>query len=235
MALTSSNVQKFVEENNIVYPVGIGGPNARNYGVKGIPAVYLIAPSGKVVWEGHTNGLTDARIEEQLQKVVLFPQRDWPGKVSSPAKLAKKGKLGDAWRKLEKLSDLEGDEAEAADALRKYIDGQASMVLDNVDSLIGDEDYYGANNELNKHKKSFKGHPAEEKIKSTLDDFGKTDAIQKSIKAGKYFAIGQELQARKEIKSALGAYMKAAKVGEGTKVGERAQAKVENLQAELGF
>ena len=40
LALTNSNVDKFVEENKINYPVGVGGPNSGNYGVTGIPQVY---------------------------------------------------------------------------------------------------------------------------------------------------------------------------------------------------
>ncbi len=61
-------VKEFVKENKMTFPVGIddGDKTMTTYGIRGIPAAFLIDRTGKVVWEGHTMKLTEKEVERAL-------------------------------------------------------------------------------------------------------------------------------------------------------------------------
>jgi tetratricopeptide (TPR) repeat protein len=230
VALTRSVTDKFMQDHKITYPVGVGGSTAGAYGVSGIPQVYLIAGDGKVVWEGHTSGLSDQMIEDELAKLVAFPKRDeWPRKVSPAASAAEGGKLGDAWKKLERLRDLEGDDAEAAETLRAYIAKKSEAMLRSANELADDQDYYGATRELEAAKRMLKGHPSYDEVSERLKAFKKDRDIQKAVKAGALLEQGQALEAKKDYRRAFAAYAQAARVGEGTKAGDAARKRAEAI------
>ncbi|GIW71049.1 MAG: hypothetical protein KatS3mg102_0591 [Planctomycetota bacterium] len=234
-ALTQSATDSFLKEHKIAYPVGIGGGSFAAYGVTGIPQVYLVGPDGRVVWEGHTSGLTEALIEQHLQQVVVFPEREqWPRVLEPAARAAQAGRLGEAWRKLERLGELQGEEAEAQAALRSYIERKAEAVRRAVEAAVAEGDYYAAQAELRAHERAFQGHPFGEQIEERLRAFKRDPEIQKAIRAGALFEQAQALEAQGDLRRALGYYAQAAKVGEGTKAGARARERAEALAAKLG-
>jgi len=49
----SAKIEAFVKEHGIDYPIGTGSDTFRDYGVKGIPNVFIIDGEGRVVWSGH--------------------------------------------------------------------------------------------------------------------------------------------------------------------------------------
>jgi len=64
-----ATVEPFARQMQMTYAVGGGSSSSREYGVRGIPRVFVVDPSGQVVWEGHPMGGLDQAIEEQLKKM----------------------------------------------------------------------------------------------------------------------------------------------------------------------
>ena len=64
-------VKKFTKDNKMNFAVGIDNNGKTNsaYGIRGIPAAYLIGADGKVVWEGHTMSLSSEIVEKALKNV----------------------------------------------------------------------------------------------------------------------------------------------------------------------
>lgn len=60
-------VKKMVEEENINYHVGMDGGLSDKYGVRGIPAAFIISGEGKVVWSGHP---VEKGLEKTLKKLA---------------------------------------------------------------------------------------------------------------------------------------------------------------------
>lgn len=84
-----AKVKPFVAANEIQYPVGAGSESVRLYGIRRIPRVFVVAPGGRIAWEGHPAtgpggaegpGLSD--LEKQI-KEALSPSP--PGKAAPEA------------------------------------------------------------------------------------------------------------------------------------------------------
>jgi thiol-disulfide isomerase/thioredoxin len=64
-------VKEFVKERRMTFPVGIDKDDRTmtTYGIRGIPAAFLIDRTGRVVWEGHTMRLTEKEVEKALGSI----------------------------------------------------------------------------------------------------------------------------------------------------------------------
>jgi thiol-disulfide isomerase/thioredoxin len=66
---SSENLDAFIKQMKITYPITIGNDIGKAYGVNGIPHVFVIGHDGVIAWHGHPANLTDAIIEAALAKV----------------------------------------------------------------------------------------------------------------------------------------------------------------------
>jgi peroxiredoxin len=76
LALTSEEretVESFVKDNHMAYAIGLDEADrtCNQYGVEGVPSVFLIGTDGKVVWEGHPLELR----EEQVKALLPVPSK----------------------------------------------------------------------------------------------------------------------------------------------------------------
>jgi thiol-disulfide isomerase/thioredoxin len=60
-------VKKMVDEKNINYNVGMDNGLSDKYGVRGIPAAFMISKEGTIVWSGHPQ---TKEFEKQLEKIA---------------------------------------------------------------------------------------------------------------------------------------------------------------------
>lgn len=68
---TAKELQDFVKEHKIIYPVSDGGGNSFTGG-SGIPIGWLIGVEGKVIWQGNPageSGKVDKLIEDEIKKI----------------------------------------------------------------------------------------------------------------------------------------------------------------------
>ena len=77
--------EKWVAKKKAAYAYGYdkGGALKRELGVTGIPAAFLVDPSGKIVWQGHPSSLSSNLIEEHIKGATshrgAWVQRVWWG------------------------------------------------------------------------------------------------------------------------------------------------------------
>ena len=139
-----SKVRTYVSQNGIPYPIGIGSMSGGAYGVRGIPASFLIDPEGKIAWSGHPAGGLAQAIEQALVKtpptveeptitppepavkppepVVEDPEaRQKAAQILLDSGLAAKGesRWADAWKDFEKISKVYADTPAAAEAKKE--------------------------------------------------------------------------------------------------------------------
>jgi len=73
-----ARIDAFAEKMKMSYIVGTGSRTGSDYGVRGIPAAFLIDPEGKVLWSGHPMGGLDRALEKAVKQ---FPDA---AKASAP-------------------------------------------------------------------------------------------------------------------------------------------------------
>ncbi len=60
-------VEPFAKDFKMSYVVGYGSKSASDYGVRGIPAAFLVGRDGKVLWNGHP---MDPEFEKAIEKAI---------------------------------------------------------------------------------------------------------------------------------------------------------------------
>lgn len=66
-----SDVVKFVRKYDFQFPVGIGSISSADYMVSGLPSVFIVGPSGKIIWEG--SGPLISELENRLKQITQDP------------------------------------------------------------------------------------------------------------------------------------------------------------------
>ncbi len=63
-------VERFLKKSKITYPVALdqGMEMCTAYGVRGVPTAYILDVTGRVIWNGQPESLTDDQIEELLRQ-----------------------------------------------------------------------------------------------------------------------------------------------------------------------
>ncbi|MFI4912617.1 MAG: redoxin domain-containing protein [Sedimentisphaeraceae bacterium JB056] len=64
-----SSLEKFVEKHEISYPIAADSDTQNRYGVRGIPAAFLVDAAGYVVWSGHPG---DRSLDRALKSVFKY-------------------------------------------------------------------------------------------------------------------------------------------------------------------
>ena len=169
------------------------------YSTGGVPTSYLITPDGKVAWHGHPSGLKDGMIEAKLKDVDKeFRVSTWafivkkslppiPPKLAAIEKSLAKMKFGAALKKVEStLSHLEGEEQEAGEQIRAWIEGAGTREMERAEALIGEDEVYKAFLLYTRVGERFKGHEigtqAKKAIKALKSDKGHALEIKASEK-----------------------------------------------------
>lgn len=62
----SDDLAQFIKDHGMTYIVGAGSTTARAYGVRGIPAAFIVH-EGEIVWQGHPMSGMDEALKEALQ------------------------------------------------------------------------------------------------------------------------------------------------------------------------
>lgn len=220
LALTGdarAKVETFAQEKGINYAVGFGGYNA--YGVRGIPQGYLIGADGKVVWEGHPSSLTAAMLETELAKVRFFPDLPYSKKFKSALTSCQKKKWASALKAVDKIAEdkrATDEDRDHAGQVRTYIEGLASQRLTYAKEAIEEKDYFAASELFGELDDKFAGMAEADEAATQLKEWRKDKDIKRAIDAGQWLARGKDMEGAKNLKGAMAAYMKAAKLGAGT-------------------
>lgn len=178
----------FVTELGAKYPfVKAKGVNEK-YGIKFFPSVFCIDPQGVVYSVADDRMPSEAQIEELLKGASLVPKMPEDAQYDAVRAMWTKREHEKLRTYLDKmLAQPNLDEAmrgvyqSQRDALQKLADGQAAR----VEQLGKGPDYFGADEQLDRMQKVWKGFPAADAAKAMQAQFAGDAAIKKEIAAGK--------------------------------------------------
>jgi len=163
-------IEKHIEAKGMTYPVAAGAKSARDYGVSGIPAGFLIGWDGRILWSGNPGGgAWEGPVEEALAEAKRMSDSWDPGEQPSYLKkavaYARDGDVAKAWRESANLQNKMIEEADALEALQAFqgqISERAAWRSDYAKDMVQSGRVYEAVAYLGTSAKLFKGVPAEE-------------------------------------------------------------------------
>lgn len=226
----AAKVGEFVVANAITYSVGIA-KKTEAYGSGGIPHAYLIAPDGKVVWDGHPGQLQDGQVEKLLRKTRDFYVRKVVAEVKPAAAAFSKGKLVEAHELATAIKEQEGAGREAiADA--EYVLGRVEAMRTawkrRVESGVKSGLYLDVFDTLGKIQKHFAGTEEAQAATEKLAELKADPNVKLEIKASKALdkLVAQNAKAgssEKKLDALRKKVERFMKKYEGTKAAERAE------------
>lgn len=185
-----SAIEAFIEEFGPTFPILIDAGDAmEDYGAAGYPSSFLIGPEGTIVWAGHPGNVTNEMIEEHLEGVELLPEI--PRSLRTVEKAMKKGKYGDALKKVEKLitaDRLPDEDKDIAEKMRALIDGIAARGLERAAADLQEGKVYKAFLAYEDIERKFKGHDYSKKAKAEVKRMEGVDTYKLEIKASEKWA-----------------------------------------------
>lgn len=219
----------FVTELGAKYPfVKAKGVNEQ-YGIQFFPSVFCIDANGVVFSVPDDRMPSEAQIEELLQSVSLAPKLPEDSRYDPLRSLWEKhdyDKLRDYLDKLLAQPNLDEEMRGVYDGQRKELQKRADAQVAKVERLGGGPDYFAAEEQLEKLKKTWKGFPAADAAEAQLKRFGSDSAIKKEIAAGK--ALQKALRSfdpgksSSQAKKLVAELEKIAKKYEGTHAAKQA-------------
>ncbi len=223
-AETKNKVEPFAKQYHYSFPFALDDNRKTNksYDIKSIPTTYIIAPNGKVAWQGHAGS-------EDVEKVIkaLLPKvkkdsgssgvdtesptkvklREVADDLKFAAKQAEKGKLSSALRMADKkLSEQNATEKEKEDAkyIKEEIEKRASELFKEADRLLKEKAPYEARELLTDIRRAFTGSDLAKKAQEKIDSINSDEKLAEELKAGelyikalRYEADGKEENAKK--------------------------------------
>lgn len=217
----SGPTEKWVAKKKAHYAYGYdkGGALKRALGVTGIPAAFLVNPSGEIVWQGHPSGVSSSLIEEHIVGAITKPLYEWSGKAGAIKKSFLKGDFSKALAAAAKLAKDDPFGEEAADLLQAILTSRVASfqtALEKGDILAV---YDGAK----ALAKGVKGLPEADTLKAMLKTISKDKGMKATMKLQKRLAkvLEEDLRRRKDCDERTAALEKLLKGHDGTFFGDQ--------------
>jgi len=221
-------VAPFILKHNITYPVAIS-KKTQDYGSGGIPHAYLVAPDGKVVWDGHPASLPNGTVEKLLSKTKDFYARKVVRQLKPAASAFSKGKLAEAEKLAEQVREAASDNAVIDDA--KYVIGRVATVRNAWTARIerGTKDGLFADviEALKKIEKHFAGTRGAADATAKIAELNADPTVKAELKASKaldkLYKENQKASSRKKKQALAKKVERFQKKYAGTKAADRAE------------
>jgi peroxiredoxin/outer membrane protein assembly factor BamD (BamD/ComL family) len=219
-AETRAKVQPFADRYKYTFPFAMDDNRmtSRAYGIKSIPTTYIIAPDGKVAWQGHASSDdVEKTIKALLPKVkessgssgvdtespTKVKLREVTKALQFAAKQAEKGKLASALRMADKVLNQESaSEEEKKDAkyIKEEVEKRAADLFLEVDRLLREKMPYEAKELLTDIRRAFSGSDYAKKAQKRIDSINNDEKLTEELEAGKLYvkALQYESDGKKE-------------------------------------
>ncbi len=238
-----STLEPYAKKHNITWPIAIEPTKeaGKAYGVRGIPAGFLIAPSGKIVWEGHP---AKEELEEAIKKELPNVKKGG-GSSENPAALelkegickslksavkkAAKGDLAGALKIAKKLLDKDrasDQEKEDAQYVVEQIEARAKEILKKAEDMLGKKMPYEARGLLLRTAKALRGTEYATEANEKIKEIDSDESLKEELKAGKIFAKGAGYEAKGKEKYARKYYQQVIKKYPESEYARRAKEKL---------
>jgi thiol-disulfide isomerase/thioredoxin len=249
-----AELQNVVKEKGFVWPQyydGRGWDNrfAKEWGVHSIPRTFLIDPTGKVVWMGHSaamdQSLADAFIKTPPVLVDPAIVKQAEGTMETVEASLKAGNTAAAIKQFALLPpDARKDgkiDARAKEAETQLASAAEAMLTD-VEPMIQQKQFVAATTKLREVVAALGATPSAAKAKKRLSEVSampeaqaQIAAAQKDAKASEELAIAQKLQAEGKNELAFTRYQQIVKQFPSTDAGKTAAQAVKMYESDPAF
>ncbi len=242
--------REFAKRFRVSWPLGVDrrGETFFAAGNPSLPWYWLIAPDGRVVWEGSPGALDEPTLKGFLDRARLWHPDEITRLLRPAAEAFTKGKYGAAARKADEGAAeaekrvrygqaVEGTEAKDAALVRDGVKTIAVIRLGIAERLAKDRFSLDARDMLEAMAAGFAGSEWEGKAKEALDAIAADKRAQAEIQAAK--RLREILAAirpltRKNVQKALEELEGFLRLNENLRTGERARAEMARLEKILG-
>ncbi|MEE8141705.1 MAG: hypothetical protein V3T77_01265 [Planctomycetota bacterium] len=234
-----AKVQAYIDSNKVEYTIALRG--GRKFKTRGIPAAWLIAPDGTIVWQGNPIGKgieeLDKAVAGHIQDAWRFPRIQLPKDLKKADKYFKKGKIAKALAALEKyIADPKDPErAEAAQAALQQANDFGNSQLKRAVANVEKGRYVPARHTLSRLQKFYKGTSIGDEAKSQLADAKKDKKMSAEVEGAALLRMAMDRIYASEYKKAVGPLMKIArsKKFEGTRARDEAKRQLQRIESKL--
>ena len=189
---SSRGLEDMIKSKGMTYLISIGANIGDDYGVTGIPRVFLVDSKGNVAWTGHPGALQDATIEQLLAdfsdfaktgSIPQFPKASISLRVAKVEEKIAAGKVGSGLSELEKMIEKDRD-ASAAQATIDQVKKWQEIVEQEITSVSEAGDVFRAYALNDLMSDLLKGHDSADVFKERL----------KALKNDEQFKAGKDFQ-----------------------------------------
>jgi thiol-disulfide isomerase/thioredoxin len=249
---SAADLDRGVKQLNLTWPQHLdqGGKLSGQFGVNGIPAVFLISPQGEVLWNGHP-----AQMDGPIEKAFKSdPPQLVDEKALAQAKellkeieaKAKGGETAGAMKLLARVQEdqvkADADTASRIAEVRKSLEADAEKMLGEVDPLIAKGDYVKAINRLKDLSKALAGTPAGATARKKLNELlakpevrDQAEAADKASRSEEALELAQGLAKQKKDDQAYFKFKAITRDFPNTEAAATAAAQVKRYESDKEF
>jgi thiol-disulfide isomerase/thioredoxin len=249
---SAADLEKGVKQLNLTWPQYLdqGNKLSGQFGVNGIPSVFLISPQGEVLWNGHPAQM-DAPIEKAFKtnppqlvdEKALAQARELLSEIEAKAK---GGETAAAMKLLARVPEeqvkADSETASRISEVRKSLEADAEKLLGEVDPLIAKGDYVKAINRLKDLSKALAGTPAGATARKKLNELlarpearEQAEAADKASRSEEALAAAQALQKDRKDDQAYFRFKAVTREFAGTEAAATAAAQVKRYESDKAF
>jgi len=257
IALTAEDkkkVEPFIKQRKFSFLVALDDSRKTNkaYGIRSIPTTYIIAPDGKVAWQGHAGSKDiEKTITTLLPKVQkdkdtaegadekatteLKLKEDIVDRLKSAVKRAARGELSSALRLAERVladEQAKDDEKEDAEYIKEEVEKLADKLFKQVDKLLKEKKPYEARQLLFKLRGAFSGTDYSTKAQDKMDEIDKDDNLKDELTAGEIYVKGLKYVSEEKNSTAIKMFKRIVDKYPETEYAKRAKEKLKSLEEE---
>jgi tetratricopeptide (TPR) repeat protein len=163
-----STVEKQVESKGMTFPTAAGAKGSRAYGVRGIPAAFLIGWDGRILWQGNPlggswEGMLDEALAEASRMADAWEPVNGHELLKKAMNYARKGEAGKAWKEASavkaKLADADQKDQAAVSAFLAEVEERAGFRTHYAEATADEGRVFEAVAFYEQSAKVFKGAP----------------------------------------------------------------------------
>jgi len=220
-----SKVSDYLDQYGITVRTASRSSSGDQYGVKGIPASFLIAPDGTLAWSGHPSSLSKGKIEELLKDakklpdqpfLVVRPSGEVNDAIAEAVEAAGEGKLGKAIAKAQQAGP-------AGTAFLADIDAHVALLMRQAEKAVEDRDMVPAMRVYTAIEKEAKGSPHAEKAKQAIAAIEADPELERELDAAEALEKTRRSVAKLSTAKKRKKFESFAEKYQGTRAGDRAR------------
>lgn len=218
----------WVEAREIAFAYGFeSGDVARSLGVRSFPVAFLVAPDGRIVWEGHPRGVDAKLLDQHLEGALEKPLYEWEGDAVAIREAYLAGRYADALRAAVELAREDPLGEEAQRVLGAILEARVA----SLEAALQRGDVLRAMRGAEALEPGLQGLPELERVRAIRARVTEDEALAAQLRVQeRVLEVTARTPKRKsECRQQMDALRRLCEGYEGTFVGQQIEAKIQEL------